>query len=171
LLHLAKQLYYDEVPMSNTNLITITCLVSVVVHASAKDEKTSSPLVELTVDCKNRQLYFRLTNKSPKEIKCTDIKLPWRHLTSMTLLVVESETAVPLEDSWEGKIDDPFLKPIILRPKAALTGRIDLQDRFRDIARVLARSGVDIFWSYEMKDVDGRRSNRIGGWLYLPKSK
>jgi len=51
----------------------------------------------------------------------------------------------------------------------SMRGNIDLTDRFPQLSKVLQRTEVIVFWSYQLEGETGTKFERIAGWKLIPK--
>jgi len=111
-----------------------------------------------------RLLTISLTNDGD-DFDCPLARLPWRHWHSMTLLVVQ-KTGQPIP--FQEYIDDPVPGNITLKRNQTIEGSVDLDARFPQLTEVLSSNGLDVFWSFELRTLNGNASNRVGGWTFMP---
>lgn len=65
-------------------------------------------------------------------------------------------------------IDDPVFEEVTLAPNMTLSGEIDLEKVFPELARISKKSDVQLFWAYEAPDVL-HISHWSGGWILIPQ--
>lgn len=124
--------------------------------------------IEVKVEYKKGELKFSLKNMAEKELRCHAFDLPWSHWHSLTLILVDDlGNVIPAPTFF----DCPVLGTVALKQNESLKGEVQLKDRFPTIERVLLKRGVDVFWSYRLRSIDGRRSQRLGGWLHIPQAR
>jgi len=61
-------------------------------------------------------------------------------------------------------------KRVTIQPGESVEGRISLKDRFPSIEALANKHDVVVFWSYDLRSVEGRQFPRLGGWLLIPKT-
>jgi hypothetical protein len=138
---------------------------------TANERKTRQSLkVGVFVDYEikdKRQLRIILTNNG-EDLECGRYALPWGHWYSMTTLISQMEHGEVLRST---EYVDPLLEgAIILKKDEKIEGLIDLDARFPELVSLLFCDDVDLFWSYALHDMTGKRSERVGGWILLPKT-
>jgi hypothetical protein len=136
---------------------------------NARIVKESHVDLRMTVQHQNVEknlLKITLRNEG-EEVECSISRLPWSHWHSMTIVCVTMHGHVLPMPLY---IDDPWLGSIKIQPHETVEGEIDLERRFPKIAEFLLVDGIDVFWSFQFVDVDGRKATRNGGWLFIPKS-
>src|SRR5258708_17211214 len=135
-------------------------------------EKDKSELrTKMTVEYEKEEgtlLKISLTNEG-EEIDCLSYKLPWRHYLSMTVILARPSGQVI--EFHHGSIEDPNFEKTRLKKNETITGTINLDKRYPKLSEILSEDGVDAFWSYQLSDVSKKKTNRMGGWVYLPKTK
>ena len=114
-------------------------------------------------------LNVKLTWQGEAPLVVNSAWLPWGRFYGM--LVVATNSA-PLSRPLESppRIDDPMGKQLTIQPGESLEGRISLKERFPSIEVAASRHDLVVFWSYELRSVDGRQLPRLGGWLLIPKT-
>jgi hypothetical protein len=113
-------------------------------------------------------LTLALIYRGERELQVYEADLPWKNTYSLLLVGAETD-AVGTRLEKHYPIDDPGPAIIALKPGQVLTGEIDLTDRFRDLPRVNQRRDVIIFWSYQLRPLQGGALPRVGGWVLIPK--
>jgi len=114
-------------------------------------------------------LKLSLTNKG-NDFSCYSADLPWSHPQSMLIVIGRKDAKLSgLLLSQQLLCDTGRLATITLTKDQTIGGEIDLENRFPELIQFLKSDGVDAFWSYELTDLHHNSSNRLGGWLYLPK--
>jgi hypothetical protein len=71
----------------------------------------------------------------------------------------------------ERAVLDPTPAELMLAPGASEIGNVKLEDVYPELLAELrvGRRDVVLFWTYQMRLIDDRLSERVGGWLLLPK--
>lgn len=113
----------------------------------------------------NMELTYELDH--PLEIRTDD--LPWKNRYSLPTVAMEAEKYYPLLQQLY-QVDDPGLSRSVLQPGGVLSGRIDLLERFPNLIETLKRTDVILFWTYQLKAVNGHTFERCGGWIEIPRS-
>jgi hypothetical protein len=153
-------------------VLAITCLCYEVSAMLGQDRDRPKPelKIKVTVEYQKKQrhlLKITLTNEGD-EFKCFSAKLPWSHWHSMTLLGVgTNRQLLPFQEY----IDDDKPGTTILRKNESIEASIDLDTRFPRLTEFLSRDGMDLFWSFQLSDKANNKSNRLGGWVFIPKTK
>jgi hypothetical protein len=128
--------------------------------------------VKMNVEYEKKErhlLKVSITNEGD-EFECPLSALPWTHYYSMTIIVSEQLTGTRgYTLKLQQFFDDPIPTPIKLKKDEMIEGTINLDQRYPTLAKCIAKEGLDLFWSYQLTDVNNNRSKRIGGWLFLPK--
>ncbi len=134
-------------------------------------EKSAISTVDMSVTYKggvNHKVEIAIVNKGKNVIECMEAWLPWRHEYSITLILVKSDATRELIKGRVSPIDDPGPQVVKLFPSETLKGEFDLIDRYPNIQHHLAKSGIDVFYAYELDSLDGKVGKRIGGWFHIP---
>jgi hypothetical protein len=116
------------------------------------------------------RLHVSLTNTSGQVVEVFRSDLPWESRHSMILVLVEVH-AGNITVPEIHPTDSPIVGEQTIGPGEILEGQILLEDRFPDLAKVLAHSDVIAFWSYQLKAIKGPGLPRTGGWVFIPKLK
>jgi hypothetical protein len=116
-----------------------------------------------------RTVEISLSNEGDRKISLLRCDLPWRHTNSMTLVLMRSHAGRQRVEE-PPMIDDLVAGAVTLKPKEVLTGQVELIGRFPDIEEVLSKTGIDVFWAYELVSIENKKSRRLGGWFYIPRS-
>ena len=117
------------------------------------------------------ELIIRLRNESAESLPVYNDDLPWVRMRSMTLIAVEtSDFAGIVLGGPQFKPNEDSAEPwVTIKPGESLTGEISLITRFPRIEESLKDRDVILFWSYRLRIKDGRRSNRVTGWVLVPQ--
>jgi hypothetical protein len=114
-------------------------------------------------------LNVKLTWQGEAPLTMNSAWLPWGRFYGMLLVATSADPlARPLESP--PRIDDPMGKRLTLKPGESVEGRIALTDRFPSIEAAAGKHDVLIFWSYDLRSVQGIEPPRVGGWLLIPKT-
>jgi hypothetical protein len=116
----------------------------------------------------NIVLDITVKNVGSQDVLIPDGYLPWDRY-AMTLVLVETDpSSTPLKQ--ELVIADPMPGELRkLKKGESMRGNIDLTDRFPQLSKVLQRTEVIVFWSYQVEGETGTRFERIAGWKLIPK--
>lgn len=136
--------------------------------ASERHQSSSTPLaISVTAQLqKPYSLAFVLKQEGGPPVRIFDAALPWGIRTHrMVIAVAASGTIIP-PDLY---IDDPVPSIETLSKGATRRGTVDLTKDFPLLADIAKRQDVIVFWSYELKTVDGRTLPRTGGFVLIPK--
>jgi hypothetical protein len=128
------------------------------------------PKIKMNVEYQKKEgnlLKIALSNEG-EEFECFSAKLPWRHYWSMTLILARPNGQVI---EFHQYIDDPNFEKTRLGKNEKITGTINLDKRYPKLSEILSEEDVDLFWSYQLTDLNKKKTNRMGGWVYLPKTK
>lgn len=138
-------------------------------HAGATDaEEPVRITVQVSKLCEtNVLLTLEMRNAGSNDVVIPFCYLPWDRY-AMTLAVVETDTySTALKQ--ELTVADPVTgTPWKITKGQKLVGSIDLTDRFPDLAKVLERNDVIVFWSYTLPGDTGR-TQRLSGSLHIPE--
>lgn len=77
-------------------------------------------------------------------------------------------TGEPIEAKYT--FSDPTFETVTIPSGAVLSGQVDLNERFEEFEAAMQK-GLLLFWSYQLKSVDGTCYPRTGGWIDLAKNK
>ena len=111
-------------------------------------------------------LEVTLTNREDKTIKLYRSSLPWGNVYSMVIVGVELDGSNETLDSGP-IIDDAGPDSVLVQPHATTVGSINLLKRLPRLQEALEKSDVVVFWSYQLKTIDGEVSERTGGSVVL----
>jgi hypothetical protein len=136
--------------------------------ASGADPVTQIDTKILNTTATNIVLQVALKNVGSKDLLIPEGYLPWDRY-AMTLVVVGTDPAsTPLDQRLE--IADPIPgKPWRIRKGETLAGKIDLTDRFPDLAKLSRQAEVIVFWSYQVETEGKTKSERRAGWSLIPR--
>lgn len=116
----------------------------------------------------NEYLSFEVKNSSESDIEIYKSSLPWGNLYSATLIVCLANM-----DQTELKrvfyFDDPPPGSTTIKGRSEVTGQLDLGRIFPSLHESRRKDDVLVFWSYVLKSVDGKTSDRFGGMVVVPK--
>jgi hypothetical protein len=116
-------------------------------------------------------LNISLTNTGD-DCECYSSDLPWSHNHSMTILIAKKNACrfgFSLSPQQEMICDNPSIGITKIKMNKQIYGIVDLDSRYPELSKYLRDEAVDLFWSYELCDIDDRPSNRLGGWIYIPR--
>jgi hypothetical protein len=133
------------------------CCVSIAV------EMSSSPLV-----AGQPTLRVSLKNTGNQPLTMYRSALPWGNRYSIAMLAAPPN-AQPLELVFP--IDDPSVDEVEVKPGESLTGTIRLSMFFRAVGTALEKASVTVLWSYQLRTVDDKLSQRIAGQVVLPQQR
>ena len=114
------------------------------------------------------KLEMHLTNQSPGPITVFRHSLPWSSAYSALVVAVRTDAVGTVLDR-STPVDDPVVGTLTIEPNETLTGQIDLDRRFPGLADELKKRDVIVFWSHQLRTVDGAALPRTGGWALLAK--
>lgn len=115
-------------------------------------------------------LEVSLTNETPKPLTLYQHSEPWAGYYSTLLVAVKLDPMGTVIES-NTPVDDPGPGTITIQPGQTRTGQISLARHFPGFAEALADRDVIIFWSYQMKPVDGDPLPRVAGHVLFAKTK
>ncbi|WNO10292.1 hypothetical protein [Teredinibacter sp. KSP-S5-2] len=135
----------------------------------SSEEVDSSPYVvdAVVVNDKSVELEFKLKNNSKDKL------IFYSDLLSRdnVVLYISKSTAYGGILEELGAIDDPDVGRIEIKSGESYSSKLNLERIFPSIRKELAKKELLLFWSTEVKTVDGKFSNRFGGYLSLNKNK
>jgi hypothetical protein len=136
-------------------------------QAVAARQSTTSPVrIQLTVTRvaggTSAECVLTLDGRDSVEVFTSD--LPWASDDSTTWVAVQPGRT-PLEQTLP--VEDPGSDTTVIKPGAVLRGRVDLARQFESLQAKSSTGEVVVFWTYRLRTVDGRTSNRVGGWLSM----
>lgn len=137
------------------------------VQVHAEDAKTLSLTVSLQHEKVNDyNLLIELKNTGASALSISDGRLPWGSFGSMIVLAVgEDGEALPEVPH----ITNPSGTTIQINPGETIRGQVYLNKSYPDLPTALKKRDIIIFWSYQPQLTDGKRLERTGGWLIVPK--
>lgn len=151
-------------------LCCLVAAVSVACRAAAQDKRSADPLglsVKASLDRKALAIKMELALKPDKAVTIYESDLPWKNHDSI-VIVAANLRGEPLNRSLP--IDDPGPATIEIKGQYESRGTIDLQYQFPTLADEINKRDVLIFWSYQLRSIDGVPSERVGGWFLVPKA-
>jgi len=131
----------------------------------ANDYTLSIGYEKLENDC---NLIISIKSKLQDSLSIYQSDLPWGSRYSMIIIVAKLDASGTVLDQ-SLYIDDPSPNVVTMKYGESLTGKISLKTRFHDILTVLKTKQVIIFWSYQLKSLNNKSTERLGGWLIIPK--
>jgi hypothetical protein len=115
-------------------------------------------------------LRMSLKVDAAQHLRTTHRDLPWGHrynaLTIVAVPVGPSAEALAAQPAWDEPIESP---EIVLVPGKALSGNVYLNSRVQGAEAALAKGELLVFWSYQLVAIGQPASNRVGGWLVIPR--
>jgi hypothetical protein len=120
-------------------------------------------------------LQIRLILQGDHPVRFARSLLPWESSRSLILAAAElpGGRTIPLSPAF---FDDPGPADTSLEPGRAMSGTVNLRERFPELTGRLAESDVIIFWSYQLSGVttaadrEAWSSERTGGWVLLKRT-
>jgi hypothetical protein len=122
--------------------------------------------VELSRDAD--RLDMQLTNATGRKLQLYKSDLPWGNTYSRVLVAVKLNGTNSVI-STSHPIDDPGPDTIDLAADETVAGSIPLSTEIPELEEALRKYDVLVFWSYKLKDADGKVSNRFSGMVTLKK--
>jgi len=114
------------------------------------------------------RLRLRIEYRGDVPVSVYRASLPWATVQSLLLVAVKLDAlGTVIEQVFP--IDDPGVDRITLHPEQVLEGDIPLQVRFPGLAAAHREWDVMIYWTYQLKTVDGMAFERVSGSVFLPK--
>jgi hypothetical protein len=120
-------------------------------------------------DDEHYYLRFTIKNTGSKPITIFETSVPWRVPGGATMILAEAKTGKALKQ-LAFPIDEPVPLRVEIKPGEEISGERSISDLF-DLGSALKSGDVDVFWSYQLRTVEGRQSKRVGGWLLLSTNK
>lgn len=111
-------------------------------------------------------LRVSLKNTGNQPLTIDRSALPWGNRYSITILAAPAN-AQPLGLVFP--IDDPGFDEVTVKPGESLTGTIRLTLFFRDVGMAVEKASLTVLWSYQLRTVDGKLSQRIAGHVTVPQ--
>ena len=124
------------------------------------------------VEPSHQQLRLRIELEfhGAKRVVVDRSMLPWGIRDALLIVPIVTDPFGTRVDEAQ-YVDDPHHDYMDLTPDDSLSGEVDLQQRFPDLAEALTRRDVVVFWSYELRPVDGPAYPRISGAVLIPSRK
>jgi len=142
--------------------------------------KTNQLNIEMTINYEDEEsdkrfLDITLINRGD-DFEYSPADLPWYRDGSMTILLADKVTklsglALQLNGYFfnDSLIDDTSVHSVKLAKNDRISGKVYLLNRYPDLSKKLESESIDLFWSYQLRDIKGNSSGKMGGWIYLPK--
>jgi hypothetical protein len=125
-----------------------------------------STTIDLARSNGGNRLTVNLTNQTDNPINLYAHELPWVSRNAIVLILeVDEPTRRQIKEALT--VEDILIRETILNPYNILSGEIDLNQRFPDLARELKSHGVLLFWSYKAP----KQLERNGGFIYIKKEQ
>lgn len=114
------------------------------------------------------QLEIHLEYYGKDQVAIYRSNLPWGIRDSLLLVpIVLDPIKTRLEEAQY--IDDPRPEQLILNPGDKLSGTVRLLNRFPDLGKVAQERDVIIFWSYQLRPIEGQAFQRLSGAVMIPR--
>jgi hypothetical protein len=131
------------------------------------------PEIHVEVESLNdRDLRVTLTLRSPDQIVTDLHSLPWGGRYNGFIIVavppLSGGEALPGQAAFEEPMESP---PVRIDRGKPLTGVVHLDSRIQGLEAALRRTDLLLFWSFEVQVQELGSSNRVGGWLLLPRRR
>jgi hypothetical protein len=151
-------------------IASVLILVAAQAAATLPDARPISVTAHYSRD-RGHLLRMTVSNQGTVPIEINRVWLPWGHLYTTLLVATLATDPVASSQPLERTImmANPMGQRVTISPGQSVSGDIDLDVQFAELAKVLSRSDVVVFWSYAPRYVDGGVGERTGGWLLLPK--
>src|SRR5262245_51383419 len=104
-------------------------------------------------------LQMRLTNEAADPVEMPAQQLPWSNAYSTLVVAVETDGPGTVLDR-STPVDDPVVGMVTVQPHESLTGQIDLGARFPGLTAALAERDVVVFWSWQLRPLNGQPGPR-----------
>ena len=113
-------------------------------------------------------LQASLKNTGNQSLTINRSTLPWGNRYSITILAAPPN-AQPLALVFP--FDDPDVDKIEVKPGESLTGTIRLNMFFRDVGTAVQKTSLTVLWSYQLRTMDDKLSQRIAGQVVVPQQR
>jgi hypothetical protein len=115
-------------------------------------------------------LSIRVTNRSAEAITFDIGMGPWIGPRMIQLVAIRIPSGSHIVNE-EAALLDAQPGEVNLKPGASEANIVYLEEVYPELVAELRRGRRDLvlFWTFEMRLNDGRLSERVGGWLLLPK--
>jgi hypothetical protein len=115
-------------------------------------------------------LSIKLTNTGTESVRFSNGFGPWAGPGQIQLIAIKLPGSEPIPNQLRAMVD-PVLGFSEIEPGKALQYDVPVDELYRELALELKRRKSDIvlFWTYQLETANSKRSERVGGWLMLPK--
>lgn len=119
---------------------------------------------------KGLELVIKLTNTGGKPLRFSKGAGPWVGAEQIRLVAIKLPWGEPIVNERQA-LRDPPLGFMELAPGKAEQHSVLIEHIYPELATELSQGKVDIvlFWTYQLTMADSTQSERVGGWLSIPK--
>lgn len=111
-------------------------------------------------------LKVELVNRTLKTLHLSTARLPCNSIVFVPVKLAETGGNVISKLDVPGHIPS---ESIVIGPWKSIQGTIDVHHDFPELLTDLRRSDVQLFWTYQLKDISGTSYDRKSGSLLLPR--
>lgn len=156
-----------QILWKSTTATALALISSIFVPPALAEPATGLTVAVSTVTDKagNTDLRVRVKNEGSNSLELFRAGLPWGNSRSMYTQPIKNRT--PLTPRVA--IDDPVAGTITLNPGDELQGEINLLERFPTLRTDLQTGPLDLLWTYQATQTNGKVADRFGGWILLPQ--
>jgi hypothetical protein len=110
-----------------------------------------------------------MRNNTSKPLTFREGQLAWDldQMHTTVVLVCDDPPHTQLDRVYY--IADPPVGECLLRPAESRSEQVRLDGLFPQLMPYLRDHAVTLFWNYRPETSDGRRFQRVGGWLLIPR--
>lgn len=128
---------------------------------------------EIAVEVAGRSdgvLNVKVVLRSSKAVVTDHQSLPWGgRYNEVVVVAIAADSGgevLPAQAGWDEPVESPAVN---LVPGKALTGDVQLAGRVQGADETLRKNDLVVFWTYRLRAAGGAVSNRVGGWLLVPR--
>lgn len=136
-----------------------TCCIPITLEVRAAFSAPDKPILKV-----------RLVNKSKQELVFPIGNGPWIGPGEIKTYAIELPRGMAIVNQYSALLD-PAPGKVVLEPGKFKEEDVVLDLSYPALAEAI-RSGerdLMVFWTYQLRLTDGRRSERLGGWVMFPK--
>ena len=135
------------------------------------DDLSQKPLVDVQAKLlatDGLELTFEFENQGDLALRMNEFDLPWKGTPDLKLFLLRMAAREPLIRP-SLPIIDPTVGKVVLQPHSRLSGKINLIERYPNIAQELENEDLVLCWAYQFSYTADRRVC-FSGAVTLPKS-
>jgi hypothetical protein len=157
-----------------TSLIVLLVLIGYAAVGAPPDlnssdlSLTASPLRELNGTW---LLQFELSYGGEKPLALSERSLPWESHRDLLLVAIPLDAARSPLAAPDSPSPDLPTTSLTLDPGDSLSGSVNVSSRFPGLTAALQKTDVMVFWSHQLRALEGATLPRLTGGVVLPRQR